>query len=122
MKAEVVIDGVKNVVVEVSGVVEQGDTILDILQLSSLQPPPKALRIDAVQFAIEEKMGIKLWWRGREDDELILPLESRGYFDFSKIHSLNSPRTVQAIGISFFNVPAGGIKSFLLQLDMEKQQ
>jgi hypothetical protein len=79
------------------------------------------LRIDGLQFAIQEKMGFNLFWiMGDKQYKLILPLESRGGFDFEKTKPLSSPEGALGIAIMPFKISEPNM-SFLIQLDMTKQ-
>lgn len=78
LSARVPSSGARNLVVHVSGMLEADTTTLVLLaDLSSFDG--KGLKLDKVQFLIQEKAGIILWWDG---SEILLPLESRGQFSF----------------------------------------
>jgi hypothetical protein len=113
-------EGQKNVTIMVSGVLTQTLDRADILTLKDLQHEPKGLRLDSVLFAIQEKMGFQLWWRVGEVYTLILPLESRGTFNFEGMQSLHSPKGLEAISMSSFGWAASE-KSFMFILDLVKQ-
>jgi hypothetical protein len=113
-------DGQKNVTVHVTGILTKDIVLADILAFSNLSGRPAKLRLESVTFAIQEKAGLYLWWRGRDSNKtLILPLESRGWFDFEKIGCIQSPAETIGMSISSFGVNAP--KAFLLILDMGKQ-
>lgn len=125
--AQVVGEGTKNLALEVRGVCTPSDegpdglSIAQILKISDLNPVPKGLRLDAVMFLIEEKMGLRLYWTKGQELIEILPLESRGHFDFTRIRPISSPKDIDGMAISAFNIGQSVDKSFLLLLDMEKQ-
>lgn len=79
--------GNKNLTVQVTGILEAMPDGTPAELLFSMQSDELAqlaktrLRIDSVLFALQEKMGILLWW-DKEGKNLILPLESRGAFSF----------------------------------------
>jgi hypothetical protein len=119
-------DGGKNCHVTIAG---QMDGLLaspaPIVSFKDLKDSPTKLRIDGVQFAIQEKMGINLWWimpaeEGIPAYRLIMPLESRGGFDFEKIKPLSSPEGSLGIALTVFKVSEQRM-GFLLMLDMTKQ-
>ena len=93
----------------------------DIVGTSNTLAPVTKMRLDGVQFAIQEKMGFDLWWMMEGDSlELILPLESRGGFDFEKIISIHSPEGARGLAFSCFKVSEPEM-SFMLMLDFTKQ-
>jgi hypothetical protein len=85
--------------------------------------PPIPLRLDGVQFAIQEKMGINLWWIVSEAKPmglmLILPLESRGAFDFEKISPIRPPDKALGVAMTAFKVSEPKM-NFLVMLDFTK--
>jgi hypothetical protein len=81
------------------------------------------MRLDSVTFAIQEKMGFNLWWTGGatiKDWQLIMPLESRGFFDFEKVGGLHSPDGCYGIGLSVFK-NTDPMMTFTMTLDLTKQ-
>lgn len=115
-----VLERASNCFVKISGQLEEDIPLTKVFAFDKLSPVPRAMRIDGVVFVIQEKAGFNLWWVGGEDDEkrLILPLESRGYFNFEGMQSLQS-KDAKGIAIESFNVAAP--KTFLILLDMVKQ-
>lgn len=113
-------DGNKNVTIRLTGVMKSDFQPTELLDISTLKGNPKGLRFDSAFFAIQEKMGILLWWRNGED--LIVPLESRGTFRFDS--PINSPSLESGwegkIWYSSFNT-LGQEKHFMLLLDFDKQ-
>lgn len=111
-----------NCLVKISGWLEEDMPLTKILMFEDLSPVPKAIRIDSVVYAIQEKAGFNLWWvegEGPDEKRLILPLESRGYFNFEPMQSLQSKDAI-GIAIESFNVGTAP-KTFLILLDMVKQ-
>jgi hypothetical protein len=106
--------------VKISGYLDEDLPLTKVFMFEELSPIPKSIRIDSVIFAIQEKAGFNLWWVGGEEGEkrLILPLESRGFFNFEGMQSLQS-HEAKGIAIEAFNVT--GTKTFLILLDMVKQ-
>lgn len=109
-----------NCLVKISGQIEKDIPLTKVLMFEQLSPVPKAMRIDGVVFAVQEKAGFNLWWVEGEGSEkrLILPLESRGYFNFEGMQSLQSKHAL-GIAMTSFNVTMP--KTFLILLDMVKQ-
>lgn len=120
---EIPVNGNRNAVVKAYGVLS-GDmprqVLVDFADLAFQDRPTKKLKIESLTFAIQEKLGFKLWWRIGEDACLILPLESRGYLNWASVYSLHSPAGADGILIESFGW-AEPEKVFLFELDMEKQ-
>lgn len=125
MEIKIGADGGKNCHVTITG--QQTGNLsppVPILFFATLTDSPKGVRLDAVQFAIQEKMGFNLWWimpeeKGIKAYKLILPLESRGGFDFEKIKPLVSPVGALGLALTAFKVTEKDM-SFMLMLDMTK--
>lgn len=113
-------DGHKNVILNVSGMLTEELPVTDICVFSSLDHSPKALKIESLVFAIQEKMGFYLWWKKGKETTLILPLEGRGGLGFEGMQCLHSPEGAEAIAISSFGWAAPQ-KAFMILLDMVKQ-
>jgi hypothetical protein len=117
--------GAKHIMVEASGFLS-GDTAITLLTLASLDPQPKSLRIDAITFSLQEKLGLCLKWgmKGEEEPRVIIPLESRGKFDFSAIGGLKPPAdwegTIILQSFNFSIPPLSERKAVLLILEMER--
>lgn len=96
-----------------------------ILLFRDLAGSPQKLRIDGLQFAIQEKMGFNLWWilpelNGIPAFKLIIPVESRGGFDFERIKPIQSPDQALGIALTAFKVTEPEM-SFMIMLDLTKQ-
>jgi hypothetical protein len=114
-------DGGKNCHVTISGQVSEPSSPEPILFFKNLAGSPTKLRIDGLQFAVQEKMGFNLWWIMPEDTmQLIMPVESRGGFDFEKIKPLQSPDGALGMALSSFKVTEPYM-SFMIMLDLTKQ-
>jgi hypothetical protein len=109
-----------NCLVKISGYLDEDIPLTRIFMFDELSPAPKSMRIDSVIFAIQEKAGFNLWWVEGEADEnrLILPLESRGVFNFEGMGSLQGKH---AIGIAMESFNVASRKTFTILLDMVKQ-
>ena len=120
IKLVIACDGPKNAVLQLTGKLTKDIPITDVFTLDQLtEPTPKAVRIESVTFAIQEKMGFLLYWKTLKGYELILPLESRGYFNFEPLQGYHSPKDLVGMAIESFGCAAP--KSFLLCLDLTKQ-
>jgi len=112
-------DGPKNAAIVMSGMLKKDFPISDVLLFKELNPVPKAIRIESIVFAIQEKMGFQLYWKTPEGYEIIMPLESRGYFNFETMQGYHSPRN--AIGLAMSSFGCDKEKSFCIFLDITKQ-
>ncbi len=123
MDIRTVSDGEKSCLVTLSGSISPNFKPRSVLNFNDLKHAPRRMRLDSVTWAIQEKMGFNLWWiTGIEvkNWKLILPLESRGYFDFEKTGSLHSVDEAVGIGLSSFK-NTELMMGFLLTLDLTKQ-
>jgi hypothetical protein len=126
MEIKIGADGGKNCHVTITG--QLSETLskpVPVLTFADLNGSPKALRLDGIQFAIQEKMGFNLWWVMPPEGEipaysLIMPIESRGGFDFEKIKPISSPPGATGIALTNFKVTEK-FMSYLIMLDMTKQ-
>lgn len=115
------LDGAKNVAVALSGTLFKDLAPTEFLLFNELSLSPRAVRIESVVFAIQEKMGFNLLWKMEGGQwRLILPLESRGRLDFeSPMQGIHSPEGAIGLGISSFLCVLE--KTFLVMLDLTKQ-
>lgn len=119
-------DGGKNCHITITG--ELSANLLTpepVLWFRRLNGSPTALRLDGLQFAVQEKMGFNLWWIVDLDFKpprvrLIMPVESRGGFDFEKIKPISSPPDAVGIALTSFKVTEKNM-TFMLMLDLTKQ-
>jgi hypothetical protein len=123
---EIGADGGKNCHVTITG--QQSENFskpAPILFFKDLSGSPERLRLDGLQFAIQEKSGFNLWWimpeeKGIPAYKLIMPIESRGGFDFEKIKPVSSPRGALGLALTSFKVTEK-FMSYLIMLDLTKQ-
>jgi hypothetical protein len=121
MEIRIGADGGKNCHVTITGQLDSAPTSpVPILYFKDLQGSPTRLRLDGLQFAIQEKMGFNLWWILNGGSEIIMPIESRGGFDFEKIKAVSSPDGALGLGLTAFKVTEKRM-SFLIMLDLTKQ-
>lgn len=113
--------GAKNCRVSVSGLLNKGEYSAPSVIFLFESVEAKGMRLDSIEFAVQEKMGFNLWWLMKDKSyEIIMPVESRGYFDFEKVDSWHSPGEAVGMALSAFKVTEPGM-SFLIMLDMVKQ-
>ena len=116
-------DGMKNSTVNVSGILTAAQPVpREIVTFAKLSHPPKSLKIEAIEFSFQDKLGFRLWWTGGDLPLLILPVESRGLMNFEGMQSLHSPEGVTGIGFTTYGMPPQKADlAFLLMLDLVKQ-
>jgi hypothetical protein len=95
-----------------------------ILDISTLQGAPPAVRLTDLWFSVEKGLAVFLWWEEGEDDgSLLLPIaEGQGRLDFSGFGGLHNPRNegwTGHVGISTKQA-AGDDKNFVLVLGFAK--
>jgi hypothetical protein len=111
----------KNLTVRMTGILTKDIPEQNIFLFKDLVEMPAKLRFESVVFAVQEKMGFYLWWKGGDSKKsLILPLESRGAFNFEPLQFLHSPPWAEGMSFSTFGAMSTG-KAFLLILDLGKQ-
>jgi hypothetical protein len=127
MEIDIGADGGKNCHLTITGLIDDNfPKPVPILFFDKLSGSPKALRLDGLQFAVQEKMGFNLWWIiasaliGPPAYRLIMPIESRGGFDFEKIKPVSSPPRAIGLALTAFKVTEKSM-SFLIMLDLTKQ-
>lgn len=123
MDIKVVAGGQNSLVVQVTGILtkdlSQPVTILDMAKVEGA----KRLRLDSMVFAVQEKLGCLFWWKMKEQDEpvLMLPVESRGRFDWEAIRGLHTPDgELEAVRMSTFGFTPPW-KALTIMLDFTKQ-
>lgn len=131
MLVQTIKEGEKNFSVLIKGMTTEDFPCVPIIDLKSFRPPTsgwKGIRLDSAAWAIQEKLGLYLWWESeRKETNLILPLESRNFMRFDE--GIPSPRILESGGwgrrifLSSFNtnIPPLGTKSFFILLDFDKQ-
>lgn len=119
-------DGGKNCHVTITGQMSESFAKpVPVLLFKDLSGSPLKMRLDGLQFAIQEKMGFNLWWIMPEENripafKLILPIESRGGFDFERIKPISSPDRALGLALTSFKVTEK-FMSYMIMLDMTKQ-
>lgn len=120
-------DGENSCRVTLSGEIAKAATLpVSVLSFDKLvqRRPIRGLRLDAMTFAVQEKMGFNLWWECRPEAKipkykLIMPIESRGFFDFEKITPIESPSDAVGVALTAFKVTEPSM-TFLLMFDFTK--
>ena len=122
-------DGGKNCHITLTGEMRKNTVApVPIVYFNSLNGSPGAMRLDGIQFALQEKMGFNLWWildepiteTGVPKLKLIMPIESRGGFDFERIKPIQSPHNAIGMALTTFRVSEPPM-TFMVMLDFTKQ-
>jgi hypothetical protein len=125
LAASVVHDGARNVLVEVTGILDTSDvTQVNITNLAALIPVPTMLRLDTIQFAIQDAMAVMLWWEDTAGTSLIAPLAGRGRLDFGWFGGKLNPKNTGFTGniqLSTQGWQLGAVQHFTILLDLIKQ-
>jgi hypothetical protein len=128
MITQIIKDGPKNFSLLIKGFIKKDFDATPLFEIGKLTPPTggwKGLRLDAAVWAIQEKMGLVLWWSKPEGEhDLILPMESRNAMRFDE--GLDSPRVEKGwrgiLHLSSFRVEEPPMpKRFFVLLDFDKQ-
>jgi hypothetical protein len=124
MIVQVIKDGPKNLSVLVRGLIRRDFKPTPIVELDKLTAPRegwKGLRLDSAVWAIQEKMGLYLWWE--DGDGFVLPMESRNAMRFDE--GISSPRIENGwkgkVWLSSFKCDESRIMGFFVLLDFDKQ-
>jgi len=94
-----------------------------ILDPRALRNSPTALRLTDVLFALEGEMTLFLWFEGKEDHALLLPLEGRGRLDLSTMGGIFDHRREESTGrilLSTRHNTGGRGRSFFLALEFSR--
>ncbi len=120
--ATVVHDGPRNTLLSVTGVLDTSDyAVADITTISSLNPVPTLIRVDRIQYSVEDGLSCLLWWHATTDG-LILPLEGRGKMEFDWFGGYNNPMAAGYTGnIRLSTAGWSTVKHFALVIEFVKQ-
>ncbi len=114
-------DGDKSCILTVTGRLSKDSTVVEpIFHFKDLKGSPRSVRLDSIQFAIREKMAFDLWWLTEEKPKILMPIESRGAFDFERVLPYHSPAGALGVGFTVSRVNDDNM-AFWLMLDMSKQ-
>ena len=82
-------DGPRNAAVQIIG---YGARVwFPVVRLVDLIPKPHKVKVDAVYYAVSDKMEVQLAWVTEENRTPFLPISGRGKIDFSEVSGLVSP-------------------------------
>jgi hypothetical protein len=114
-------DGDKSCILTVTGQLSKESVSVEpIFYFKDLTKSPRAIRLDSIQFALREKMAFDLYWLTETKHKILMPIESRGYFDFERVMPYHSPEGAIGIGFKAMRINEDNM-SFWLMLDLSKQ-
>jgi hypothetical protein len=114
-------DGEKGCILTVTGQLSDDSRRVEpIFYFKDLKGHPLKVRLDSIQFAIREKMAFELYWLTEAEHKILMPIESRGYFDFERVQPYHSPEGAIGIGLKAYRVTEEKM-AFWMMLDMSKQ-
>ena len=124
MELTLVQDGEKNSILSFGGIVRNVLVKRPVFNLNDLRGNPGRVRIEAIIYNIQEKMGFHLWWKRGDEYDYIMPLESRGRADFEGMQGIQSTAKHESLVIDSFgpSPDSNDRKGFLLFFDVSKQQ
>lgn len=109
ISSSIISDGNKNTVYLVSGtIVEEADSVFDIIDTSKLAGKPSNIRIDGLLFTIESGLKIFLKYRNQP---YIIPLEGRSKIDLGWVGGITGHEV---------DLICRGTGSFFLVIDISK--
>lgn len=115
---KVVHDGARNASIQVTG---QGlcdwRTVVD---LDGLDPRPKEIRLDAVYYAVSDRMEVQLAWHADGGRTPFLPLGGRGKVDFGEISGIHNNAVGKTGHVELRAVGENTEGIFTLVLDLSK--
>ena len=117
-RVHMVQDGHSNVAIIASGMVEEGDTILPLTNITAMKPLPSSLRIDKIHFAVEAGINARLFWEG---GNLIAPLEGKGSMDFGWMGGVPAPEDDAITGNLVLVMKSTEKRAFMIALDLTKR-
>lgn len=118
------IDGDRNVVVKVVGVLDSSDlSATAITAISSLVPAPGKIRVDKIQYSASENLDLCLWWDATADTTPVVCLTGRGEMCFKDFGGLVNPKETGWTGNILLTTTGwtSGTKHFTLVLSLVKQ-
>lgn len=118
-------DGATNVRIRVTGILDTSDFAqADITTISAMNPVPTFIRLDSVQFFIEDTLSCMLWWHDTAGTSLIMPLAGRNHAHLEWYGGITNPKNAGVTGnvqLSTTGWATGKILHFTLLLDFTKQ-
>ena len=93
INTQILVDGARNAVVKITGVLDTSDvSTMDVVAPSSFTPTPTEFRIDHIDYSIANDVEVRLLWDGTSDVD-ILPISGRGRMSFWNFGGLQNNAT-----------------------------
>lgn len=120
-------DGAKNCGVQVIGWNVQPFSWTPVVEMKMFDPVPRRVKIDHIEWGITQGIEVILAWHSTSGDhELILPLATRGYMNFSDYGGLTNEKEGRNGNIQLMCQEVRklelGVHAFSLFLDLIKQE
>lgn len=113
-------DGQRNVVLDTTGVLDTSNYAqTDITNIGILNPVPNALRIDHIQYSIQDGLSLQLWWEDTSLTSLILPLAGRGKLDGNWFGGYSNPKRAGYTGNIMLSTNGWTAGTYYFNLVME---
>jgi hypothetical protein len=121
LNTSIVQDGSKNTILQISGIVDSPPSLTEVLVFGNLRQPFSSLKIQAITFMIQEKMGCHLFWTMRDGSHVyMVTLESRGRADFESATGLRMPEDSKGVAMSIFKWEKETPMGLMILIDMDK--
>lgn len=124
LNTSIVQDGSKNTILQISGIVDSQPSLMEVLVFGNLMQPTqgfRSIKVQAVTFLIQEKMGLHLFWTMLDGSHAYMcTFESRGRADFESAGGLRMPEDASGIAMNIFGWPKDSKMGLLLLIDMDK--
>ncbi len=123
LTTQTIVDGPRNAVVKVTGVLDTSDLALTtIVDPALFSIPSPRVRLYHIDYSITDGIEIQLQWQGTPN-QVMMPLAGRGRMSFVDFGGLTDNATtptgrIQALTTGF---PASTIQVFTLILEMVKE-
>jgi hypothetical protein len=117
LQTKLIHDGMKNASLQVTGWAPFSWTVL--LDVDTMEPRPKDIRVDAVYYCMSDKTEVQLAWGAipAEARMAFLPLGGRGRIDFSEVSGLHNMAPSPS---GHIDIQAFGEGLFTIVLDLSK--
>jgi hypothetical protein len=119
---QIIIDGPRNAVVKVTGVLDTSDLALTTIVLpANFSPVPPKFRLYHVDYSITDQIELQLQWQGTPN-QVMMPLAGRGRMSFVDFGGLTDNAASPTGAIQLLTTGwASGIQVFTLVLELVKE-
>lgn len=124
LSTQIIIDGPRNLVVKVTGVLDSDVPLTTIVTPSATFLAPPLVQLDYIDYAIQDTIEVQLQWQGTPNTAL-LPLAGRGRMGFTDFGGIPDNATTPTGNIQLLTTgigagPAASPLVFTLVLEMKK--